>query len=155
MILHKSKPYRCIINLSFKLIHNNVQLSLVNEPTIKQAKPDSMVQLGNTLHCIIYTMAMNQRKKQPFKFVKLDINNGFWCTAVSNDDAWSFCCILPSTNKCTSIDDIELVVPNSLQMGWCKNPPVFCSGSETARDIISNILPNNLPPHKFEDIIMR
>ena len=75
--------------------------------------------------------------------------------AVINDDAWNFCYILPSINECTSIDDIELVVPNSLQMDWCKIPPFFCSGSETTRDIISNILPNNIPPCKFEDVMMR
>ena len=38
-------------------------------------------------------------------------------------------------------------------MVWCESPPLFCSGLETARDIISKKLPNNLPPHKFENIM--
>ena len=59
------------------------------------------------------------------------------------------------SKKYTSTDDIELVVPKSLQMDWCNIPPFFCSGSETARDIISNILPKNLSPYKFEDIMMK
>ena len=53
------------------------------------------------------------------------------------------------------MDNIEIVVPNSLQMGWCESPPFFCSGSKTARDIIENlVLYDSLPPHKFEDIML-
>ena len=41
-------------------------------------------------------------------------------------------------------------------MGWCKSPPFFCAGSETARDIIYDLLKGNttLPWHKFEKVMI-
>ena len=73
--------------------------------------------------------------------------------AVNNDEAWNFCYVLPSLKPSTCIDDTEIVVPNSLQMGWCESPPLFCTGSETARDVIATLNKNVnvLPKHKFEE----
>ena len=69
-------------------------------------------------------------------FAKLDIKDGFWRLAVSDDDAWNFCHVLPSMNPTMSMDDIDIVVPNCLQMGWCESPPLFCSSPETVRDVM-------------------
>ena len=92
----------------------------------------------------------------PFKFAKIDIKDGFWHMAVNDSNAWNFCYVLPTLNKNLPLDEMELVVPNSLQMGWCKSPPFFCAGTETARDIISSILADkSLPPHKFESTMMK
>jgi hypothetical protein len=97
-------------------------------------------------------MADNYNQNQPFYFVKLDIKDGFWRMAVSNEDAWNFAYVLPSLQEITNEDNIELVVPNSLQMGWCESPPFFCSGSETARDVITQIHEEaNLPTHRIEN----
>ena len=53
------------------------------------------------------------------------------------------------------MDNIELVVPNSLQMSWCKIPLFFCLGSETARDLMEILLLMELPPHKFEEVMLQ
>ena len=53
------------------------------------------------------------------------------------------------------LDDVEIIVPNSLQMGWCKSPTFSRSSSEIARDIMGNIFPQKLPQHKFESIMMQ
>ena len=47
---------------------------------------------------------------------------------------------------------MELVVPRSLQMGWCESPPFFCTASETARDIIEELFASTtyLPQHPLE-----
>ena len=75
---------------------------------------------------------------------------------VSDQEAWNFCYVLPSIKPIENDDDIEIVVPNSLQMGWCESPPLFCTGTETARDIIDDISSNkNLPPHRFEHIMLK
>ena len=84
------------------------------------------------------------------KFTKLDVKDGFWRMAVSDEDAWNLCCVLPYLQTTTNIDDIEIVVPNSLQMGWCESPPFFCSGLETARDLMEKLRTMDLPPHEFE-----
>jgi hypothetical protein len=70
-------------------------------------------------------MADTFNTEEPFYFAKLDIKDGFWRCAINNDDDWNFCNVLPSVQKNIEMDDIEIVVPNSLQMEWCKSPPFF------------------------------
>jgi hypothetical protein len=155
MIPHKSKKFRCILDLTFKLFTKGKSFPSVNETTNKLAKAEAMVQLGNSLRRLIAKMADNYNKEKPFVFAKLDIKDGFWRCAVNDTDAWNFCYVLPSLNKNIDMDDIELVVPNSLQMGWCESPPFFCSSSETARDIIETLLlQDKLPAHKFENTML-
>jgi hypothetical protein len=152
MIPHKSKAYRCILDLSFQLHENGHTYKSVNQTTNKKSKPEAMTQLGLCVKRIIAIMADNHCTTRPFYFVKLDIKDGFWRMAVSNDDAWNFAYVLPSLTPIASEDDIELVVPNSLQMGWCESPPFFCSGSETARDVITKLYgDNDLPAHRIEN----
>ena len=150
MIPHKSKPFRCILGLSFTLRHKGITYSSVNERTKKLARQEAMAQLGQVVRRLIHQMAIHRHHGHVFKFAKLDVKDGFWRMAVSDEDAWNFCYVLPSLQKRTSLDDVEIVVPNSLQMGWCKSPPFFCSGSETARDIIEKLSKDELPPHKYE-----
>ena len=66
-----------------------------------------------------------------------------------------FVYVLPPLQKSTSIDDIEMFVPNSLQMGWCESPPFFCSGLETARDFMEKLRTVDLPPHGFEHYMIQ
>ena len=120
------------------------------------AKRQSMAQLGSTLTRIISLMADNFDPDWPFVFAKLDIKDGFWRLAVSDDDAWNFCYVLPSHTPTMSLDDIDIVVPNCLQMGWCESPPFFCSSSETARDVMEHLLrASNLPAHPMETVMLK
>jgi hypothetical protein len=64
--------------------------------------------------------------------------------------------VLPTLKKLSSNDDIKIVVPNSLQMGWCKSLPFFSLGSETVRDIIDCITTYpTLPSHRFENVMLK
>ena len=150
MIPHKSKPYRCILDLSFGLEHNGITYPSVNELTNKLANQLSMGQLGFVVWRLINVMEANRQQGMPFWFAKLDVKDGFWRMAVKNEDAWNFAYVLPSLNKGDDVDDINLVIPNSLQMGWCESPPLFCTGSETARDIMVDLSTKDLPEHKYE-----
>ena len=65
--------------------------------------------------------------------------------------------LCPTTKKTqtTSLDDIEIVIPHALQMGWSESPPFFCAATETARDIIEtyyNTFPN-IPHHPLESFL--
>jgi hypothetical protein len=155
-IPHKSKSFRVILDLSFNLFCEGKVFPSVNEATTKLAPQQSMVQLGNCLKRIIATMNENYNPLFPFKFCKLDIKDGFWRLVVSKEAAWNFSYVLPSVDKTIDIDDIEIVVPTSLQMGWCESPPFFCAASETARDVICDLIQSKveLPPHKFEHKMM-
>ena len=53
------------------------------------------------------------------------------------------------------MDDIDLVVPNSLKMGWCESPLLFCSGSENAQYIMERLRLMDLPPHNFEQVMLQ
>ena len=68
MILHKSKAFRCILDLSFNLRIKGTTYPSVNETTNKKAKPEAMVQLGRSIQRIIATMADHKDKNKPFLF---------------------------------------------------------------------------------------
>ena len=124
----------------------------VNSQTEKLAPQKSMAKLGDSLRRIIHTMATNYDKNHPFKFAKCDIKDGFWRLVVSETDAWNFCYALPLPSSETHIDDTQIVIPTSLQMGWCESPPFFCAATETARDVIQALFKHldNIPPHPLE-----
>ena len=128
----------------------------VNSATAKLAPREGMVQLGQALKRLIAIMAENRSSKgTPFQFAKLDIKYGFWRMVVGNEDAWNFCCVLPSETNNMDIDEIKIVVPNALQMGCCESPPFFCAASETARDTIQALLEMDcLPEHIFDGKMM-
>ena len=118
MIPHKIKAYICILNLSFHMrmkhkLFKSVN-SQTNKQTNKQTKAESMVQLGIALRRSISTMVDHHDLDLPVLFSKLDIKDGLWRMAVINEDAWNFCYFLPLLNPVYSIDNIEIVVPNSL-----------------------------------------
>ena len=139
MILHKSKIFICILDLSFTLIHKGIKLSSVNKKTRKMALLEDMAQLVQVVKIIIYLMELHIHHDLTFKFPKLDVKDGFWRMAVANSDAWNFCYVLPSLKYYNSIDDIDLVVTNRLHMGWCESTQFFYPGSETTRDIMERL----------------
>ena len=152
MIPHKSRLYRCILDLSFNIHYNNISTTNVNSTTTKLAPQKSMATLGTVLGRIINHLANNYNPNIPFVFCKADIKDGFWRMVVTATNAWNFCYTLPPTEATCPLDDIQIVVPHSLQMGWTESPPYFCSSTETARDIIQWLVeaPSQLPPHPLE-----
>ena len=73
-----------------------------------------MVQLGLSLQRLITTMTDHHDPEIPLLLSKLDIKDLFWCMDVSDEDAYNFCYVLPLMNPVDSIDDIEILSPNSL-----------------------------------------
>eukprot|EP00957_Ditylum_brightwellii_P187042 14244709-Ditylum_brightwellii.AAC.1 len=80
-----------------------------------------MVQLGQILHRMIHLMTIHYNRGIPFKSTKLVIKDVFQRMTVNDDDTWNFCCVLPTLKDMIYLDDIEIVIPNSLQMEWCKS----------------------------------
>jgi len=149
---HKSQQYWAILDLSFNLRVGGIPLPSVNETTQPIVPHDSMQQLGNVLPCIIAAITTAAPDNGPIFFTKWDIKDGFWCMVVSMEDAWNFCYVLPGTNN----EDLLIVVPTSLQMGWCESPPFFCMATETARDIANKLRTSTtpLPPHPLEHLCL-
>ena len=68
-----------------------------------------------------------------------------------------FCYVLPATDgQHVSLGETELVTTTALKMGRCESAPFFCDGSETARDIISDLLngKTTLPWQKIETVMI-
>jgi len=151
---HKSRDYRAILDLSFTIRLFGIPLSSVNAGTIPFANPIVMQQLGQVLPRIVAGIAESAPDNGPIFFAKWDIKDGFWRLVVSAYDAWNFCYVLPAEN---ATDPIQIVVPTSLQMGWCESPAFFCTASETARDLAQAWLATtqgSLPYHPMESECM-
>jgi hypothetical protein len=148
MIPHKSRRYRTILDLSFAIrLQDGSYVPSVNAASEKTAPHGAIDQLGHSLSRVIHAFASTRPDKKVF-MAKWDIKDGFWRLDCVEGEEWNFAYVLPSLEN----GDPQLVVPNSLQMGWIESPPYFCAASETGRDIAETYveLPlGTLPPHKF------
>lgn len=118
-IPHKSRLFRTILDLSFQLRYKGTKLPSVNSATKKQAPAEAMVQLGECVKRIIATLAENYDPNHPFVFSKIDIKDGFWRMAVSDEAAWNFCYVMPTEDPLENLDEAEIIVPNSLHF-WTR-----------------------------------
>jgi hypothetical protein len=149
VIPHKSKAYRSILDLSFRLrLKNGGFRDAVNETTVKTAPGGAIDQIGECLSRIIHAFAAAEEDAKIF-MAKWDIKDGFWRMDCREGEEWNFAYVLPQPEG----EPIRLVIPTSLQMGWVKSPPYFCAATETARDIATTYIETGigtLPNHKFE-----
>ena len=122
MIPHKSRLFRAILDLSFQLRIDGQKLPYVNMATIIKAPQKAMAQLGSVLKRIIFEMGRNYDLKKPFMYSKADIKDRFWRLMVNKENAWHFCYVLPPLQGKVPLDEVEIVVPHALQMGWCESP---------------------------------
>jgi hypothetical protein len=133
MVPHNSRAYRAILDLSFPVrLTPTTTLPSVNSSTTKTAPKAAIDQIGHVLPRIIHAFASVKEDEAKIFMAKWDIKDGFWRLDCEVGEEWNFCYVLPSS---FGSDDIVLVVPTSLQMGWIESPPYFCAASETARDV--------------------
>jgi len=69
---------------------------------------------------------------------------------VPEEQEHQFCYVLPTTLE---DDEVMIVVPSALQMGWVSSPPFFCAATETARDCAEALRTTaapGLPEHPME-----
>jgi hypothetical protein len=113
-----------------------------------------MAELGNVLPQIIYAMGTAPLSKGPLLFSKLDIKDGYWCMVVPEDDEWNLAYVLC---KLDPNEEMILVIPSSLQMGWTDSPAFFCAASETAHDVEEALAAKpqgSLKPHFLEPFML-
>ena len=131
MVPHKSRPYRAIVDLSFPVRLPSGTVPSVNSTTVKTAPKGAIDQIGSALPRIIHAFAAVEDSDKIF-MAKWDIKDGFWRLDCAQGEEWNFAYVQPSS---VGSDDICLVIPTSLQMGWIESPPYFCTASETAQDV--------------------
>ena len=148
-IPHKSKAFRSILDLSFRLrLTDGGVVMAVNDTSTKTAPQGSIDQIGHALKRIIHAFAEAGEEEKIF-MAKWDIKDGFWRLQCREGEEWNFAYVLPREEGLPT----QLVVPTSLQMGWIESPPYFCAASETARDVAAQYIEHpvgQLPGHKFE-----
>jgi hypothetical protein len=103
---------------------------------------------------LIYAIATAPEAEGTILFSKLDIKDGYWRMVVPEDDEWHFAYVLP---KASPDEPTQLVIPSSLQMGWCDSPAYFCAASETARDVkkLAAKPEGSLDVHPLEGMLLR
>jgi hypothetical protein len=81
-------------------------------------------------------------------FCKLDISDGFWHLVVREQDSFNLAYVLPQQEG----EPVRIVVSLVVQMGWVESPSLFCTVTESARDLTQHLVDTNakLPPHPFE-----
>ena len=107
---HKSRPFRMILDLSFRLKVNNMIMPSVNDSTVKLGPQEALNYIGSALPRLIYAMA-TARQNYPMLFTKADIQDGFWKIFTDEEGRWNFACVLPQTKD---HQDISIVVPNGI-----------------------------------------
>jgi len=121
-IPHKSKAYRSILDLSFRLrLKNGGFRVAVNDTTVKTAPGGAIDQIGECLSRIIHAFAAADAK---IFMAKWDIKDGFWRMDCREGKEWNFAYVLPQPEG----EPIRLVIPTSLQMGWVESISVFLRG---------------------------
>jgi hypothetical protein len=115
------------------------------------AHKSAMSKLGSMLPRLIYALGTAPEDAQgPILFSTLDIKDGYWRMVVPPKDDWDFTYVLPK--QCLE-EPTQLVIPSSLQIGWCESPAFFCAASETGRDVAEDLaaMPTgSLPAHHLE-----
>jgi hypothetical protein len=151
-IPHKSKAYRSILDLSFQLrLENRGVRAAVNDTTTKTAPKGAIDQIRECLSRIIHAFAEADPTAKIF-MAKWDIKDGFWQMDCANGEEWNFAYVLPQLEG----EPIKLVIPTSLQMGWVESPPYFCAATETACDVCTEYIKQQvgaLQPHKFDKYV--
>lgn len=112
---------------------------------MKTAPKGAIDQIGYVLPRIIHAFATAEENAKIF-MAKWDIKDGFWRLDCEQGEEWNFAYVQPSS---MGTDDLCLVVPTSLQMGWIESSPYFCTASETARDVAAQYA--ELPLGERED----
>lgn len=145
VVPQRDRRGRIILDLSFPV--RGMDQASVNETTCKESPPEPVKELGNVILRLFDFMAAVP-SSEIIMFSKIDLSDGFWRMIVQEGAEWNFAYVLPGLPG----DEIQLVVPSALQMGWTESPGYFCAATETARDIVQGLTESekSLPPHEFE-----
>jgi hypothetical protein len=143
---------RIILDLSFPVYQDldgviTITQESVNDTTVLQAPSDPVKEIGKVLPRLLQYMR-DTPVGLHILFCKLDISDGFWRLTVRPEDSFNFAYVLPQQEG----EPVRIVVPSAVQMGWVENPSLFCTVTESARDITQHLVDANvdLLPHPFE-----
>ena len=113
MVSHKSRKWRAILDLSFRLrLQNGGEVPSVNDNSEKTGPQGSIDQLGHSLLRMIHAFAEAEEEDLVF-MAKWDVKDGFWRLDCEDGEEWNFAYFLTQPAK----NPVKRVVPTLLQMG--------------------------------------
>ena len=89
----------------------------------------------------------------PLLFSKINLKDNYWRMVVDKRDSWNFAYLLPLVH---AQNELELIIPDALQMGWLESPPFFCKATKTAWDLADTYYCNKrqLKPHPDKKTVL-
>jgi hypothetical protein len=122
----------------------------VNDTTTRLAPDVPVKELGNVLPRLLDFMATVPAEEH-IHFSKLDLADGYWRMIVTREERWNFSYVMPARPG----EELMVVVPSALQMGWNESPAFFCATTETVRDVSQMWIDHGteLPAHKMESLV--
>jgi hypothetical protein len=156
VVPQKDRRGRIILDLSFPVypVTTNSRKQQapiqagVNETTVRLAPEGPVKEIGNVFRRVLALLDA-AALDEVVMLAKIDLSDGFWRMIVQEDQQCNFAYVMPDPPG----SPIRIVVPAALQMGWAESPAYFCAATETARDIIQNLVSERteLPPHCLEE----
>ena len=144
---------RIILDLSFPVYQEvngtvTVTQDSVNSTTVLSAPSIPVKEIGKVLPRLLQYMRDTPTGLH-ILFSKLDISDGFWRLVVREGDAFNFAYVLPQAAG----KPCRIVLPAAVQMGWVESPALFCTVTESARDLTQHLIDANvtLPWDAAED----
>jgi hypothetical protein len=147
-IPHKSRTYRCILDLSHGVRLGKEKFASVNESTNLMAAPCACPWHNLETSSPDFFVATAPVKRGPLVFSKLDIKDSYRRGVVRQDEEWNFAYVLPPA---TLDEPIQLVIPSLLQMGRTDSPSYFCAAFETGRDVAESLVNCGAPTRTHDD----
>ena len=135
---------RIILDLSFPVFQEvdgvvTATQASVNDTTALQAPSVPVKQIGKVLPNILQYMRDTPAGLH-ILFSKLDLSDGFWRLIVHGTDCYNFAYVLPQAAG----EPTRIVVPSAVQMGWVESPSLFCTVTESARDLAQHFVDNKV-----------
>ena len=129
---HKLRSWRAILDLSSELEVNCKRIPLVNDASEALAPEAALNQMGDALLRLIVAVAEALADRGDIVFAKLDLKDGYWRLSVERGAEWNFAYVLPPVLG-QDPEDVELVIPLAVQMGWRDSGFLLHSTKNSAR----------------------
>ena len=146
---------RIILDLSFPVYQEvngvvTVTQESVNSTTVLKAPSIPVKEIGKVLPRMLQYMRDTPAGLH-ILFSKLDISDGFWRLIVQWLDSYNFAYVLPQEAS----EPCRIVIPAAVQMGWVESPSLFCTVTESARDLTQYLVDMDvtLPPDDTEELM--
>ncbi len=139
---------RIILDLLFPVLQEGAGVvtatqASVNDTTVLQAPSVPVKQIGKVLPRVLQYMR-DTPDGLHILFSKLDLSKGFLRLIVRRTDCYNFAYVLPQATGAPT----KIVVPSAVQMGWVESLSLFCTITESARELAQHFIDNNVQlPH--------